>query len=144
VMVLITFVTVITRYVFDYPLSYIDQFVPNLLVWVTFLGSSAAMKRKAHLGLSMVYDALPRNVRPAADVLVLLGTGAFFAATAWYGWKVVVLQMENKMMASLGYPSWIVGLAVPVGSALLVVRGVETWWRHRRGAPATAPGTPGI
>jgi len=46
VMVLITFVTVITRYVFDYPLSYIDQLVPNLLVWVTFLGSSAAVKRK--------------------------------------------------------------------------------------------------
>lgn len=144
VMVLITFVTVITRYVFDYPLSYIDQLVPNLLVWVTFLGSSAAVKRKAHLGLSMVYDLFPANVRPVVDVLVLLGTGAFFSATAWYGWKVVVLQMENRMMASLGYPSWIVGLAVPVGSVLFVVRAVETWWRYRQGAPETAPGTPGI
>ena len=144
VMVLITFVTVITRYVFDYPLSYIDQFVPNLLVWVTFLGSSAAVKRKAHLGLSMVYDAFPANVRPAVDVLILFGTGAFFSATAWYGWKVVVLQMENRMMASLGYPSWIVGLAVPVGAALFIIRGVETWWRHRRGSPEPAPGTPGI
>jgi TRAP-type C4-dicarboxylate transport system permease small subunit len=144
VMVLITFVTVITRYVFDYPLSYIDQFVPNLLVWVTFLGSSAAMKRKAHLGLSMVYDMFPSGFRPAVDVLILLGTGAFFAVTAWYGWKVVVLQMENKMMASLGYPSWIVGLAVPVGSALFVVRGVETWLRHRRGAPEPAHPAPAI
>jgi C4-dicarboxylate transporter DctQ subunit len=144
VMVLITFVTVITRYVFDYPLSYIDQFVPNLLVWVTFLGSSAAVKRKAHLGLSMVYDTFPASVRPAVDVLVLLGCVAFFSATAWYGWKVVVLQMENRMMASLGYPSWIVGLAVPVGSVLFVVRAVETWRRHRRGAPEPAPAAPGI
>jgi len=144
VMVLITFVTVITRYVFDYPLSYIDQLVPNLLVWVTFLGSSAAAKRKAHLGLSMVYDMFPASFRPAVDVLILVGTCAFFSATAWYGWKVVVLQMENRMMASLGYPSWIVGLAVPVGSVLFVVRGVETWRRHRRAAPEPAHGTPGI
>jgi TRAP-type C4-dicarboxylate transport system permease small subunit len=78
------------------------------------------------------------------DVLILLGTGVFFSATAWYGWKVVVLQMENRMMASLGYPSWIVGLAVPVGSVLFVVRCVETWCRHRRGAPEPAPGTPAI
>ena len=36
-------------------------------------------------------------------------------------------------MTSLGYPSWFVGLAVPVGSVLFVVRAVEAWWRHRRG-----------
>jgi TRAP-type C4-dicarboxylate transport system permease small subunit len=92
----------------------------------------------------MVYDVFPANVRAVVDVLVLLGCGAFFSATAWYGWKVVVLQIENRMMASLGYPSWIVGLAVPVGSALFVVRAVEAWARHRQGAPETAPDTPGI
>ena len=43
-MVTITFVTVVTRYVFDLPLSYIDQLVPNLFVWVTFLGASAAVQ----------------------------------------------------------------------------------------------------
>lgn len=143
-MVTITFVTVVTRYVFDLPLSYIDQLVPNMFVWVTFLGASAAVKRKAHLGLSMVYDAFPATFRPAVDVMILLGTGAFFLGTAWYGWKVVILQMENRMMASLGYPSWIIGLAVPVGSILFVIRAVEAWWRYRQGVPEATPGTPGI
>lgn len=142
VMVLITFVTVVTRYVFDFPLSYIDQLVPNLFVWVTFLGSSAAVKRHSHLGLSMLYDAFPAGLRAALDVAILAGTSAFFAATAWYGAKVTVLQMENRMMASLGYPSWLVGLAVPLGSALFVVRAVEAWWRHRRGVPGPGPAAP--
>jgi len=134
VMVLITFVTVVTRYVFDLPISYIDQLVPNLFVWVTFLGSSAAVKRRAHLGLSLLYDRFPAGGRAALDALILLGCGAFFLGTAVYGAKIVSMQMENRLMASLGYPSWFVGLAVPVGSVLFVVRTVEAWVRHRRAA----------
>lgn len=131
-MVTITFVTVVTRYVFDLPLSYIDQLVPNLFVWVTFLGASAAVKRRAHLGLSLIYDLAPAGARAVLDVLILLGCGAFFLGTAVYGAKIVSLQMENRLMASLGYPSWFVGLAVPVGSVLFVVRAVEAWVRYRR------------
>jgi TRAP-type C4-dicarboxylate transport system permease small subunit len=143
VMVVITFVTVVTRYVFDLPLSYIDQLVPNLFVWVTFLGASAAVKRRAHLGLSMVYDALPARARAWLDALILLGTGAFFAVTVWYGWKVVLLQVENRLTTSLGYAAWVMGIAVPIGSALFVVRAIEVWWQGRRGAapaPSSAPG----
>ena len=131
-MVTITFVTVVTRYVFDLPLSYIDQLVPNMFVWVTFLGASAAVKRQAHLGLSLLYDMVPAGARAVLDALILLGCGAFFLGTAVYGAKIVSMQMENRLMTSLGYPSWFVGLAVPVGSILFVVRAVEAWWRHRR------------
>jgi C4-dicarboxylate transporter DctQ subunit len=133
-MVTITFVTVVTRYVFDLPLSYIDQLVPNMFVWVTFLGASAAVKRRAHLGLSLLYDMAPAGGRAVLDALILLGCGAFFLGTAAYGVKIVSMQMENRLMTSLGYPSWFVGLAVPVGSILFVVRAVEAWARHRRGA----------
>jgi C4-dicarboxylate transporter DctQ subunit len=141
VMVIITFVTVVTRYVFDLPLSYIDQLVPNVFVWVTFLGASAAVKRRAHLGLSLVADALPARARAALDVAVLAGTSAFFLVTAWFGWKVVAMQIENQLTTSLGYPAWVVGLAVPVGSVLFVIRAFEAWWRHRRGrdAPSSVP-----
>lgn len=142
VMVVVTFVTVVTRYVFDLPLSYIDQLVPNLFVWVTFLGASAATKRRAHLGLSLVADALPPRARGVLDAAVLLGTSAFFLATAWYGGKVVALQVENDLTTSLGYPAWLVGLAVPVGALLVVVRAAEAWWRHRRGRDAPASAVP--
>lgn len=137
-MVSITFVTVITRYVFDFPLSYIDQLVPNLFVWVTFLGASAAVKRRAHLGLSLVADALPARWRAVLDLIVLGGTSAFFLATALYGWKVVRMQVENDLTTSLGYPAWLVGIAVPAGAVLFVVRAVEAWVRHRRGRDAGA------
>ncbi len=139
VMVLITFVTVVTRYLFDIPLSYIDQLVPNLFVWVTFLGASAAVKRRAHLGLSAIYDAMPVRMRRFVDVAVLFGTSTFFAVTAWYGVRVVLLQMENRMMASLGYPSWVIGLAVPVGAMLFVIRSLEAWRRGRPPESARGP-----
>ena len=133
-MVTITFITVVTRYVFDLPLSYIDQLVPNMFVWVTFLGASVAVKRRAHLGLSLLYDLAPAGARAVLDAVILLGCGAFFLMAAWYGSKIVSMQIENRLMASLGYPSWFVGLAVPVGSFLFVVRAFEAWARHRRGA----------
>ncbi len=140
-MVLITFVTVVTRYVFDLPLSYIDQLVPNLFVWVTFLGASAAVKRRAHLGLSALYDLFPPGARRAVDAAVLLVTSAFFGVTAWYGARVVALEAENRMMASLGYPSWVIGLAVPIGSALFVVRSLEAWRRGGERAPGPESGS---
>ncbi len=136
VMVVITFVTVITRYVFQSPLSYVDQLVPNLFVWVTFLGASAAVRRRAHLGLSAVYDLFPARGRAVLDLVVLAGTSAFFLATAWYGLGVVRLQIENRLMNTLGYPAWMVGVAVPAGALLFVVRSLEAWWLHRRGRDA--------
>jgi TRAP-type C4-dicarboxylate transport system permease small subunit len=142
VMVIITFLTVITRYVFEAPLSYVDQLVPNLFVWVTFLGASAAVRRRAHLGLSAVYDAFPARGRAVLDVVILVGTSAFFLATAWFGGQIVRLQIENQLMNTLGYPAWMVGVAVPAGALLFVVRGVEAWWRHRHGqdvAPTAPP-----
>lgn len=141
-MVVITFVTVVTRYVFDLPLSYVDQLVPNLFVWVTFLGASAAVKRRAHLGLSLVADALAPRARVVLDVVVLVGTSAFFLATAWYGARVVALQVENDLTTSLGYPAWVVGIAVPAGALLFVARAVEAWWRHRRGRDLAPPPVP--
>jgi TRAP-type C4-dicarboxylate transport system permease small subunit len=141
-MVVITFVTVITRYVFGLPVSYIDQLVPNLFVWVTFLGASAATKRRAHLALSLLYDTAPAPARKAISILVLAGTLALFGITAWYGAKVVQLQVENRLTTSLGYPAWLVGLAVPVGSVLLMVRAVEAWWHHGHGATSPSPSPP--
>jgi C4-dicarboxylate transporter DctQ subunit len=139
VMVAITFVTVVTRYVFDFPLSYIDQLVPNLFVWVTFLGASAAAKRRAHLGLSLLYDALPPRPRAVLGVIVLGGTSAFFLATAWFGWQVVRLQVENRLTTSLGYPAWAIGIAVPAGALLFSIRSVEAWVRHRGAREGEAP-----
>jgi TRAP-type C4-dicarboxylate transport system permease small subunit len=141
-MVAITFVTVITRYVFDAPLSYVDQLVPNLFVWVTFLGASAAVRRRAHLGLSALYDLFPARARVVLDVVILLGTSAFFLATAWYGWQVVRLQVENHLMNTLGYPAWMVGVAIPAGALLFVARSVEAWWNHRHGHDVAATSVP--
>lgn len=144
-MVLITFGTVVTRYVFRLPLSYMDQLVPNLFVWVTFLGAAAAVKRRAHLGLSILYDAMPPNARRILDVVILVVTTFFFGVVSWYGVKVVILQVENELMTALGYPSWIVGLAVPVGGGLFILRTIEGFLRHRRGVPEPAPDlAPGI
>ncbi len=130
-MVLITFGTVVTRYVFRLPLSYMDQLVPNLFAWVTFLGASAAVKRRAHLGLSILYDAMPPIARRILDVVIFVVTTAFFGVVSWYGVKVVILQVENELMTALGYPSWVVGLAVPVGGGLFILRTVEGFLRAR-------------
>lgn len=138
-MVLITFGTVVTRYVFQMPLSYMDQLVPNLCAWLTFLGASAAVKRRAHLGLSILYDAVPPNARRLLDVVILVVTTVFFGVVCWYGVKVVILQVENELMTSLGYPSWVVGLAVPVGGALFILRAIEGFLRQRRGVGVPEP-----
>ena len=64
-------------------------------------------------------------------MVIFVVTTAFFGVVSWYGVKVVILQVENELMTALGYPSWVVGLAVPVGGGLFILRTVEGFLRAR-------------
>ena len=97
-------------------LTRLSEAVPDLLVWLTFLGAAVAEARGAHLGLAL-NTRTARRLRPlagparAAFYVLLAAAGA---ASAWHVW----LRGERT---SLGAPAWIVAAAVPVGAVLALL-----------------------
>ncbi len=122
---IITFVGVILRYFIKAPLAYIEQLVPGLFVWLTFIGLVSALKRRSHLGIAIVLEKFPKIAQLVIKVLILLLSIIFFCVVGIYGYKVLVISLKNKQYMALGIPSWIIKLAIPFGSLLFIIRTVQ-------------------
>jgi C4-dicarboxylate transporter, DctQ subunit len=117
-------VDVALRYVFNRPIVGGNEIVEYALVYITFLGASWAVPRGAHIDIDVFVQAMPkpwRRVCAFLSNLISLGVAlvltVFGAEVTWTSFirgafKPTVLQ----------FPTWIVLLIIPIGSAVLAVR----------------------
>ena len=123
VMVLMVTVQVASRYVFHVSLSHTEELVRYLFVWATFIGAAGAVSSKRHLSISSGIPGLPRVAQKMIRVTVTLGALLFAGILFLYGARIVFLQWETgQKTAALGMPMWIIGLVVPVGALLIIMR----------------------
>jgi TRAP-type C4-dicarboxylate transport system permease small subunit len=125
-MVLMVTVQVVSRYALHISLSYTEELVRYLFVWATFLGAAGAARMRRHLSVSS--GTLLRSVFLLRWVRRFIGAcGALFAGMLLLeGARVAVLQMTtSQTTAALGLPMWMIGLSVPVGALLILVRIVQ-------------------
>ncbi|MFA6472555.1 MAG: TRAP transporter small permease [Candidatus Latescibacterota bacterium] len=123
VMVLMVVAQILSRYLFHTSLSHTEELVRYLFVWATFLGAAGAAYRKRHLSISAGLNFLPEHTRKTVKVITFVCALVFAGLILLYGVRVVFLQWATgQMTAALGIPMWIVGLAVPFGALLLILR----------------------
>ncbi|HDQ93669.1 MAG TPA: TRAP transporter small permease [Synergistetes bacterium] len=113
-------IEVSARYIFLAPIPWGAEFSKTLLVWLTFLGSAAAMRRGEHMVVSLVVEAIPspklkKAVEILADAVMLL----FLLIGIWAGWQVVMRTWALRTTA-LQIPAGILYLAFPVGCVLMI------------------------
>jgi TRAP-type C4-dicarboxylate transport system permease small subunit len=109
---------VVTRYLLDFSLFFVDASARFLLVWFFLLGAGIALRHGAHVGFELLVSWLgPRKQR----VVRLIGYAfslVFFLEMLWgglYAIKPALAQTEAGLGVSL---VWIVA-AVPAGFLLL-------------------------
>jgi len=123
IMVLMVAGQVLSRYVFRTSLSHTEELVRYFFVWITFLGAAAAAYRKRHLSIVGILRFIPDRVMKRVRLSAGFGAVLFAGLLIIYGIKVVLLQIRTaQTTAALGFPMWIIGLAVPVSATLLVIR----------------------
>jgi TRAP-type C4-dicarboxylate transport system permease small subunit len=109
---------VLTRYVFDFSLFWVDASARFLLVWFFLLGAGIALRHGAHVGFELLLSWLaPRTQRVVRLVGYALSL-VFFLEMLWgglYAIKPALGQTEAGLGVSL---VWIVA-AVPAGFILL-------------------------
>jgi len=127
VMAAITFAAVLARFVFQTSIAFIGELVPNLFVWMTFLGIAVAEKEGAHIGIPLLPKRLPR-MAPLFDWTGRIARGIFFLVLLLYGSRSVYQSWISREMTPFGIPAGWITLAIPIG-ALLTLRVV---FRRRR------------
>jgi len=122
-----------TRYVLENSAGWTEEIARYLLVAVTFLGASMAVRRNSHIHVEFLYQWLPAA---AGRVLSTAVDGVRIAFYGYATWLSVDLmpRMANLNMTVVDLPmSYVYGL-VTLGFAMMTFRSVQVALRHwRRG-----------
>ena len=125
-MVLLVCAQVVSRYALHRSLSYTEELVRYFFVWATFLGTGAALKRGRHLTLDIAVRRLQERGQRLCRGIAFGGILFLFAVVGVYGLHIVRLQIATgQTTAALGMPAWWVGLSIPLGCVLLIIRAVQ-------------------
>ena len=126
IMVAMVAVQVASRYVFHSSLSFTEEIVRYLFVWMTFLGIGAAARRGRHLSIAGAFTFIPPGVMRRIRMAAWGCAAVFSVLLIVFGLRVVMLQIEtHQTTAVMGIPMWIIGLSVPVCAALLLFRLIQ-------------------
>ncbi len=122
-MAVISFLNVFVRYCTNFSFAWSEELTVNLFVFAVMLGTSAMFRESGHLGMSILYNALPRQLRLLCLFLsVAMGVG-FFIALGYYGALEVYDEMDIEAVSeSLGVPVWWYTISVPILSLLTIFR----------------------
>ena len=103
------------------PLPWTEELTRGLFIWMIFIGMAASMRRADAARVTVALQWLERPLRRIALPIYLTACLGFFALMAWTGIGMVRQQVAmNETIATLGWPSWVIGAVVPV-SALVAI-----------------------
>ena len=122
-MTILVFANVFSRFVLHASLSFSDEITTKLFILLSMLGTAIAAKRRAHLGLSILTDAVSPKVR---RIMLIFGFGLstiFSFLVFFYGIKMVRNEyILGQVTPSMQWPEWIYGCFVPFGAAFMTLR----------------------
>ncbi|KJS86088.1 MAG: hypothetical protein JM58_07430 [Peptococcaceae bacterium BICA1-8] len=118
VMTLSAFLQVIFRYVLEYPLIWTEEIARFMFVWLTFLGSAAAVRTKNHIAMDLLVNKFPKKMQKSVNLLALAIFLGFCVLLVKQGIFLTTINMGQTSDA-LGVPMGFPYLAIPIGSALM-------------------------
>lgn len=134
VMVILIFLQVVMRYVFQDSLSWSEEVSRYFFLWIIWLGAAFATKKNAHISLDFVTRRLPKNGRIIAEILKNVLWLAFAIFLAYISWKLTILIfMRDQLSAALRIPMGFAYASIPVGITLMVARLLQNFYKKIKG-----------
>jgi TRAP-type C4-dicarboxylate transport system permease small subunit len=130
VLVGVTFVEVVRRYVFNDPTHWASEFCRFLLIWMTFTGASIVTRLLSHLTMGFTVH---RFVRPElgryvkAFVSALVG---FVMIVITYYSTLVTLRAGYRSAPMTGMPMYYPWSALPINAAIMSLYMIAETVKH--------------
>lgn len=116
----------------DRPFPWTEELTRAAFIWMVFIGMAAGMRQADSARVTVFMDLLPRALRRAALPCYLVCSLGFFALMAWTGFSMVHQQLRmNETIATLGWPSWVIGIVVPLSAVIAIVCTLASLREHR-------------
>ena len=158
---LVIFVAVVHRYASGLPIralqdwlltinmSWAQELCIYMFVWMAKFGAAYGVRTGIHVGVDVLINRLPATWRKTSVLLGLssgvLFTGIIATLGARFVWENGMhYAVYNKFGMALGdlfegpitpdleWPTWVVYLAIPLGSSLMCFRFIQVAWNFAR------------
>ena len=124
----------------DAPFSWTEELTRACFIWMVFTGIAASIRHADAARVTVLIQYFPAFVRRSTVFIYTACSLTFFVLTAWTGWYMVRQQVVmNEQIATLGWPSWVIGVVVPA-SAVLSIVGLWQSLQTRRSVIAATDG----
>ena len=127
VMSVAVFAQVLFRYAMEIPLSWTEELSRYCLIWLTFIGASLALREKGHFALEFLIEKLPAKPRRLAELALLLVIEIFLGMMFYTGLimlPITALQVSASLRITMDF----IYLAIPIGSAFMLVHNSGMIW----------------
>jgi TRAP-type C4-dicarboxylate transport system permease small subunit len=126
VMLALAFANVIGRYVLHASISYTEEVTCALFVLLCVMGTAIAARAGTHLGLTILTERFPKKMQR----IICCCTNLLAAACCMLLLYLSIGMVQNQIRlqtvsATLQLPTWIYGLALPVGAVFMTVRFIQ-------------------
>lgn len=140
-MVILNFGNVVSRYLSNASWSFTGEILIILFIWLVFLAAAVAYKRSEHLGMPLLIERAPMNLRAALVAFSGMMSVALLLVVAFSGYEMVAQQIEFGQSTSvLQLPEWVAGVSIPAASTLIIVRVILATVHELKRGRSTAGG----
>jgi len=126
IMVILVFMQVCMRYVFQASLSWSEELARYMFLWIIWLGAAYATKEGSHISLDFITSRLPRKGQLVTSTLKYFIWISFTIFIAYISWKLTFLIFQRgQVSAALRIPMGFAYASIPFGMTLMLFRIIE-------------------
>ena len=122
-MLLVAWLHIVRRYVFNNSLTWSEEFLRFSLVWFALLSASIIHKRRGHLGIVIFRDMMPKKLQEflkrSLPYLAFIAT----SLTTVYGINLMI-RVQGQFTPALRIPVALPYAAIPVSFCLMSIYGI--------------------
>jgi C4-dicarboxylate transporter DctQ subunit len=124
------------------PLTWSEELTRACFIWMVFMGLASSMRHADAARVSIFMQALPRPLRSLSLPIYVASSIGFFVLMAWTGTNMVRQQVAmHESIATLGWPSWVVGMVMPLSAVIAILCTFASLRDHRAAIALTDDAT---
>jgi TRAP-type C4-dicarboxylate transport system permease small subunit len=105
-------------------LSWSEELSRFLLIYLSTLGAAIAYRKGSHISITLYHDKLPGPARAVVELLVTLGSVAFFILMIQYSTELIAKQ-RYQVSAAMQLPMQLIYFCMPLSMAAMLIFSIE-------------------
>ena len=133
VAVVLIFMQVVMRYVFQNSLSWSEELGRYLFIWLTWLSTGYAVRKKRHLRIEVITDFFNERGKLILDIVTMIVWSGFTVFLINKSWHITtMIWRRGQLTPALEIPTAFAYAAVPVGALIMLLRLIDEIIRSAR------------